>query len=108
MREAHRFEKASEVSHVSHPTFELDLLLQVERGIGIENVLRVGCSNDERKQASPERVRERGVRILRRHERVERPDHGAAGQEIDPASPQLPRARSVSTNRTVFFRSIRS
>jgi hypothetical protein len=94
MRKADDLEETREGSHVAGPSFELDLLLEVEGRVGAERVLGTLGGADEGYQTKSKRLVETKRGKLGGHEGVQGPQDGSPREEVDAAAPQLARART--------------
>ncbi len=92
MREAHGLQKAGEGTDVANPSLGAHLLVQIERRVRAQDIIGALSRHNQREQAVRKSRAQVEARDLRSHERVQRPDDRAAGQQVDPASAELARA----------------
>lgn len=89
MREADRLEKPREHPYIARPPLQAHFLVQVERGVGAEHVVRPVGGDHQWQQAPGQRRLELEVIEFRGHERMQCADDSTSSEEVNTAAPQL-------------------
>ncbi len=89
MGEAGRLEEPREVPDVARQPLELHLLLQIQRGVGPQDLVGGIGRRDEGQEPPAQGAGELEPRNLRGHEGVEVPKHRPAAEEVHPFLTQL-------------------
>ena len=93
VREARGLEEPGEGADVPRQAFEPHFLLEVEGGVGAEDVLRPAAGDDEGKEPVSQGPGQLEGLQLRRHERVKAADEGTTPKQVETSAPELSRAR---------------